>query len=523
VTGWRIGYRRRRAVCASACARTRLRIFPLPNLPTSDIRHPSSELELLGVGGLPDPPLRASCSPAGRTRLPPRQARPLADVARRPCSSLTFFAERKRFFWPYKAISYITTGLSPTLPVKIRSNFPGIRGPNALGAAHTGQAAMWAGRFSESPISDTEACSHWLAAGRVRPLGGPAASQGETRAKSETWRARSAVATAIPGFNTDGPGFSASRICGNRVGSTRSRITDNASRTRVPSAFTLPDNRQLIPDSPKDESAVADNSVRSRETCGFTFVELLVVTAIIGVLMVLVTPAVRGIKSAGDVTDAAARIRDALEGARNYAMANNTYVWVGFYEEDGSVPSATPTAKPGTGRFVISIVMSKDGTTVYNPNSNSNPDPIDPTRLMQVGKLVRIDNIHLPLFAVGSGNGDTFDTRPTLQFDPVGVGYNDSRFGEINLSGNESAPTTNSRFPFQYPVGSPAPAAQYTFRKTLQFNPRGESSINSTYKMRRVVEIGLQPTHGNLTDLNNRNVVAIQFSGVGGNFKVYQR
>jgi hypothetical protein len=160
---------------------------------------------------------------------------------------------------------------------------------------------------------------------------------------------------------------------------------------------------------------------------------------------------------------------------------------------------------------------------VYNPNSSSNPDPIDPTRLVQVTKLVKIENLHLPLFAVGSGTGDTFDMRPTLQFDPGGVGYNDSRFGEINLSGNESAPTTNSRFPFQYPVGSPAPAAQYIFRKTLQFNPRGECSINSTYKMRRVVEIGLQTTHGNITDTNSRNVVAIQFSGVGGNFKIYRR
>jgi prepilin-type N-terminal cleavage/methylation domain-containing protein len=263
---------------------------------------------------------------------------------------------------------------------------------------------------------------------------------------------------------------------------------------------------------------------RLRGEGGFTFVELLVVTAIIGVLMVLVTPAFTSLKGAGDVTNAADRIRDALEQARNYAMANNTYVWVGFYEEDGSVPSATPIATPGTGRLVTSIAASKDGTTIYNPHSRSNPDPIDPTRLMQVGKLLKIENVHLSLFAVGSGRGDTFDTRPTLQFDPVGVGYNDSRFGEINLpEGNQSAPTTNSQFPFQYPVGGTASAAQYTFRKTLQFNPRGECSINSTYKMRRVVEIGLQPAHGNITDTTTRNVVAIQFSGVGGDIKIYRR
>ena len=279
------------------------------------------------------------------------------------------------------------------------------------------------------------------------------------------------------------------------------------------SAKTAPDYRQLR----------TNNAARPCEPCGFTLLELLVVTALIGILMVLVTPAFTGLKSAGDVTNAADRIRDTLEQARNYAMANNTYVWVGFYEEAGSRPSATPTASPGTGRIVMSIVASKDGTTVYNPNSSSNPDPIDPTRLTQVGKLVKVENIHLPLFTVGSGTGDTFDTRPTLQFDPGGVGYNDSRFGEINLSGNQSAPTTNSQFPFPYPVGNPAPAAQYTFRKTLRFSPRGECSINSTYKMRRVAEIGLQPARGNFADVNNRNVVAIQFSGIGGNFKIYRR
>ena len=301
---------------------------------------------------------------------------------------------------------------------------------------------------------------------------------------------------------------------------------DNAVRARKPWAFMLPQQHGrdtfTLPEQRGRHRGFTLLQLRGR-SCAFTLAELLVVTAIIGSLMVLVAPAFTSIKSAGDVTNAAYTIKDALEQARNHAMANNTYVWIGFYEENGSAPTATPTATPGIGRLVISIAASKDGTTVYNPNSSSNPDPIDPTRLVQVTKLVKIENLHLPLFAVGSGTGDTFDMRPTLQFDPGGVGYNDSRFGEINLSGNESAPTTNSRFPFQYPVGSPAPSAQYIFRKTLQFNPRGECSINSTYKMRRVVEIGLQTTHGNITDTNSRNVVAIQFSGVGGNFKMYRR
>jgi hypothetical protein len=113
------------------------------------------------------------------------------------------------------------------------------------------------------------------------------------------------------------------------------------------------------------------------------------------------------------------------------------------------------------------------------------------------------------------------------------VVYNDSRFGEINAA-SPTAPTTNSKFPFQYPVGNPAPAAQYTFRKTLQFSPIGVSKINSTYDMRRVVEIGLLPTHGNATPIPvsgagtsavtfSGNVVAVQINGAGGSVKIYRR
>jgi len=265
---------------------------------------------------------------------------------------------------------------------------------------------------------------------------------------------------------------------------------------------------------------------RRRLTSGLTLIELLVVIGIMILLTALLTPAFTNLKSAGDVTSAAYTIKGVLEQARTYAMANNTYTWVGLYEEDGSQSSTNPPT-PGVGRLVMSVVASKDGTTVYDPNGNLNPDPIDPSKLVQLNKLVKIDNVHLPLFTIGSSTGSTFDTRPALQNDPV-VGYNDSRFGELN--GNPTAPTTNAKFPFQYPVGNTAPAAQYTFTKTLQFNPRGEGRINSTYDVRRVIEIGLIPTHQNVAPTPTPsagnyagNVVAVQLNGFVGNVKIFRR
>lgn len=261
----------------------------------------------------------------------------------------------------------------------------------------------------------------------------------------------------------------------------------------------------------------------------FTLVELVVVIAIIAALTVLLAPVFSSLKGANDLTNAAYAIKGVLEQARTYARVNNTYTWVGFYEERGSIASTIPPTA-GSGRLVLSSVASSDGTTVYG----STPGVIDPTRLTQVSKLIRIDNLHLPLLAIGTGTGDTFDGRPALQSEPV-AGFNYSRFGELNSAPPHTAPYTNSQYPFQYPVGNPAPPPQYTFLKTLQFSPRGESRINgNNYDVRRMVEIGLLPTRGGTvpaalsgagtsTSSYDGNVVAIQISGFGSIVKLYRR
>jgi prepilin-type N-terminal cleavage/methylation domain-containing protein len=267
---------------------------------------------------------------------------------------------------------------------------------------------------------------------------------------------------------------------------------------------------------------------RRRLNSGFTLIELLVVIGIMILLTALLTPSFTNLRSAGDVTSAAYTIKGVLEQARTYAMANNTYTWVGFFEED--VSNSTP-AVAGNGRLVMSVVASKDGTNIYGSGTGA----IDATRLAQIGKLIKIDNIHLPLFAVCTTNctGDSFDTRPPIQFDPT-AGYNYSRFGELNQAAPNTAPYTTP-LNFQYPIGNPAPTAQYTFTKLLQFNARGESRINGdSYNIRRVVEVGLVPTHGSTapaptsgagssTATYPGNVAAVQISGLGSDVKIYRR
>jgi prepilin-type N-terminal cleavage/methylation domain-containing protein len=265
------------------------------------------------------------------------------------------------------------------------------------------------------------------------------------------------------------------------------------------------------------------HSMAQRKRAGaFTLLELLIVISIIALLLVLMGPAFTSLKSGTDVTSAAYTIKGVLDTARTYAQANNTYTWVGFFEEDISNPP-----NPGTGRLVISIVASKDGTNVYG----SGTVVIDPTKLLQVGKLIKIDNIHVPLFALGTGMGDTFDARPSPS---PATDANYSRFGELNGLPPNTAPLTTPH-DFQYPVGNPPPTAQYTFSKLLQFNPRGDSRVSGdSYDVRQVVEIGLLQTHGTATPPPRSgggtsfvtwdgNVAAVQITGFGGSVKIYRR
>ena len=268
------------------------------------------------------------------------------------------------------------------------------------------------------------------------------------------------------------------------------------------------------------------HAVASREG-GFTLLELLIVVGIIGLLMVLIAPAFTYIKGGTDVTSAAYTIKGVLDTARTYAKANNTYTWVGFYEEDVSQPSVIPAPDPQCtgcmGRLVMSVVASKDGTNVYGSTGAAT---IAATRLIQVGKLIKIENVHVPLFALGTGAGDTFDARPSPS---PASDANNSRFGELNAASPNTAPLTTPHN-FQYPVGNPAPAGQYTFSRLLEFTPRGESRVIGDSAIRRVVEIGLLQTHGNVAPTPTPsagnyvgNVVAVQINGFAGDVRIFRR
>jgi type II secretory pathway pseudopilin PulG len=260
-------------------------------------------------------------------------------------------------------------------------------------------------------------------------------------------------------------------------------------------------------------------TVKQREhVSAFTLLELLIVLGIVALLMVLIAPAFTYIKGGNDVTSAAYTIKGVLDTARTYAKANNTYTWVGFKEENVGNPASPNSDTPPIGRLVMSVVASKDGTMLYTTPLGSAftlDASLNQAALIQVGKLVKIDNMHLTTFALPTSTPpplDTFATRPA----PVAT----TQIGDTT----PAIPYLS----FHYPVGSSSP--QYTFTKVIQFSPHGESVVDSSIyfasgaSLAPISEIGVEPTHGAVVPSSTpADVVAIQFGGLGGDVKIYRR
>jgi type II secretory pathway pseudopilin PulG len=259
------------------------------------------------------------------------------------------------------------------------------------------------------------------------------------------------------------------------------------------------------------------------QTRGFTLIELVGVIAIIIALSALLIPAFTSLKRAGDITEAAFTVAGALDQARTYAVANNTYVWVGIYEENTTAngPTNATPPYPGKGRVLLALVAANDGTTsCQDPASSaSNRLPLIPAQITQVGKLVAIENIHItdigpPPLPTSSPapNPNSIAGRPDFPYTAGSPTFDYQN--RINSDDNHSS-FNQTLYPFV--------AQGYTFYKTVRFSPRGEANINGTYLLRRVAEVGLKPTHGTVVDPNDSNVAAIQFSGVTGKCKVYRK
>ena len=237
----------------------------------------------------------------------------------------------------------------------------------------------------------------------------------------------------------------------------------------------------------------------------FSLIELLTVIGFMSLMLAMTVPAVTSMKGSGDFRRSVDSVELTLNRARTYAITQNTYVWVGFYEESATetgVTSALPPF-PRRGRLVLGVMASADGTKIYEDDAAPSLMPND--RLFALERVQKVTGAHMTDVKApsGMGSGYNFEGRPSAPYE------------DADAEGNRMSSDSSRKTPFPFQTGG------YTFYKTIRFSPSGEATINGAPLPKRLGEIGLIPANEEVS--TSKNLAAIQFSGMSGDVRTYRR
>lgn len=218
---------------------------------------------------------------------------------------------------------------------------------------------------------------------------------------------------------------------------------------------------------------------------GFSLAELLTVLGIIGVLVTLAAPALKGISESGTMTQALTRIGGTLDAARNYAVANNTHAWVAF----------TANAIPGESGVRMVAFASRTG---------------------------------LDLDSAAGGEVIEYPSDDVELISPI------ETIRQIRLDGTipeDNALRTSQELPSvaeltEFPDtdgGLQMRLQEKNYTRSIHFKPTGEAGI--TPAMPEAIQMVVVPEKaagGTLSEKESRQAMVIRISGLTGQAIVYQ-
>lgn len=209
---------------------------------------------------------------------------------------------------------------------------------------------------------------------------------------------------------------------------------------------------------------------------GFSLTELLVVIGIMAILAVASVPAINAISGSGQVTQTVYEISGMLEQARQYAVAQNTFVWVVFYYPSESAEQVS-----------IAVVASKDGTdpTISNGIEVPLTGTVPNTTIDLLSRVRTFQQVKLKNTVTGTSLPNLHNGTP------------DALAGSASL---------NIKIPG---VGTQA------FNRAIKFTPTGQARVTTTPT--EAVDFGLEPVKANA-----KNVAVIRINGLTGENIVYR-
>lgn len=227
----------------------------------------------------------------------------------------------------------------------------------------------------------------------------------------------------------------------------------------------------------------------SAQRSGFTLIELLMVLAIMSILIGGLVLSMRGINDSGKFDQSLNNVTGILERSRAYASAQDTYVWVVFYQN-------TPATGP-LDVFVGSFA-SNDGTDPLNWSGSvtlPSPGTVGGTTLLAVTPFYHLKGLHLETTTLPSA-----PTSPSLPAD------------------NKSAPN--------FQCTAPSDAGPVTLSNAnstywvIQFAPNGMAR-NSANPISSIW-FGLQPAYSQ-TVFDPHNIASIKVNGLTGQSTIYRQ
>ncbi len=245
----------------------------------------------------------------------------------------------------------------------------------------------------------------------------------------------------------------------------------------------------MIPADVSPENLSPMNRFPTPSTSGnraaFTLLELLTVMAIVAILAGASLPAISSLSRANNLNGSLSELAGMLSQARQYAVAQRTYVWVAMREN---------TDDPKEPSIDVALMASKTGMQPSSPWAAQGSVPSDTISLLTRPKTLK---------QVRLEEAGTF-TRQNISDLPAQP-----------QTGVDNSPSDGSA---TFAVRLPGTPGTVNFDRVIQFLPDGEARVADSPI--DVIEMGLRSMRGSVADQNN--IAVLRINGLTGQTRVYR-